>query len=87
MHNRLKRWVALVTATLFCLGAALAAAPVPFVCSGPKVDAARKVAKDNNLTLGMDAKACFGEMQLTESAQAARGRRAVGEVQSRQAAG
>jgi hypothetical protein len=27
------------------------------------------VAKANNLTLGMDAKACFGEMQLTESAR------------------
>jgi hypothetical protein len=71
MQNRLKRLVAvaLVTATLFCTGAALAAAPVQFVCSGPKVAAARKVAKDNDLTLGMDAKACFGEMQLTESAR------------------
>jgi hypothetical protein len=61
--------LALVTATLFCAGAVLAAAPVPFVCSGPKVAAARQVAKDDNLTLGMDAKACFGEMQLTESAR------------------
>ena len=71
MHNPLKRLVAvaLVTATLFCTGAALAAAPVSFVCSGPKVAAARQVAKDNHLTLGMDAKACFGEMQLTESAR------------------
>jgi hypothetical protein len=71
MQNCLKRLVAvaLVTTTLFCTGAALAAAPVPFVCSGPKVAAARKVAKDNDLTLGMDAKACFGGMQLTESAR------------------
>jgi hypothetical protein len=61
--------VALVTATLCCSGAVLATAPVPFVCSGPKVAAARKVANDNDLTLGMDAKACFGEMQLTESAR------------------
>jgi hypothetical protein len=42
---------------------------VPFACSGAKADAARKVAKDNNLPLGMDPKACFGEMQLTESAR------------------
>ena len=71
MQNRSKRSVAvaLVTATLFFSVGALAAAPVQFVCRGPKVDAARKVAKDNNLTLGMDTKACFGEMQLTESAR------------------
>jgi hypothetical protein len=71
MHNPLKRLVAvtLVTMTLFGAGAAWAAAPVPFVCSGPKVAAARQVAKENHLTLGMDAKACFGEMQLTESAR------------------
>src|SRR5215510_14571189 len=61
--------VALMTAHLCFSVAALAATPVPFVCGGPKVDAARKVAKDNNLTLGMDPKACFGEMQLTESAR------------------
>jgi hypothetical protein len=61
--------VALMTAHLCFSVAALAATPVSFVCSGPKVDAARKVAKDNNLTLGMDPKACFGEMQLTESAR------------------
>jgi hypothetical protein len=42
---------------------------VPFACSGAKADAARKVAKDNNLPLGMDTKACFGEMQLRESAR------------------
>jgi hypothetical protein len=42
---------------------------VPFACSGAKADAARKVAKDHNLPLGMDPKACFGEMQLTESAR------------------
>jgi hypothetical protein len=43
MHNSLKRLVAVAlgTATLFCAGAPLAAAPVPFVCSGPKVAAAR----------------------------------------------
>jgi hypothetical protein len=48
---------------------ALAASPVQFACSGAKADAARKVATENNLKLGMDAKACFGEMQLTESAR------------------
>jgi hypothetical protein len=61
--------VALVTVNLFFSVATLAAAPVQFVCRGPKVDAARKAAKDNNLKLGMDARACFGEMQLTESAR------------------
>jgi hypothetical protein len=71
MQNRSQRSVAvaLVTAHLFFSVAALAAAPVQFVCSGPKVDAARKAAKDNALMLGMDAKACFGEIQLTESAR------------------
>ena len=71
MQNRSKGSVAvaLVTVNLFFSVATLAAAPVSFACSGPKVDAARKVAKDNNLKLGMDAKACFGEMQLTESAR------------------
>ena len=71
MQNYSKRSVAvvLVTANLCFSAAAFAAAPVPFVCSGPKVDAARKVAKDNDLRLGMDSKACFGEMQLTESAR------------------
>lgn len=47
-----------------------AAAPpsgVQFACSGPKADAARKIAKENNLALGMDAGACFGEMKLTPS--------------------
>ena len=42
---------------------------MPFVCRGAKADAARKVAKYDNLPLGMDPKACFGEMQLTESAR------------------
>jgi len=71
MQNRLKRLVAVVlmTATLFGSGTVLAAAPAQFVCSGPKVAAAHKVAKDNGLTLGMDSQACFGEMQLTESAR------------------
>ena len=53
---------------LFCVAGG-ATPPVKFACSGPKVDAARKVAKENDLKLGMDAKACFGEMQLTESAR------------------
>lgn len=43
------------------------AAPVAFTCSGAKVDAARKVAKANDLKLGLDPAACFGELQLTES--------------------
>lgn len=47
----------------------LAAPPVQPACGGPKVDAARKIAQKDNLKLGMDPKACFGEMQLTESAR------------------
>ena len=48
-------------------GAAAPPAPVRFDCSGPKVDAARKIAKENNLQLGMGSGACFGEMKLTDS--------------------
>jgi hypothetical protein len=59
----------LVSANLVFSAAGAVGGPVPFACSGAKVDAARKVAKDNNLQLGMDPKACFGEMQLTESAR------------------
>lgn len=51
------------------LVAAAAAPPVKFSCSGSAADAARKVAKQNNLKLGMDSKACFGEMKLTDSAR------------------
>jgi hypothetical protein len=63
-----------IIATLLSVNPLFAAAgttggSVQFVCSGTKADAARKVAKDNNLQLGMDPKACFGEMQLTESAR------------------
>jgi hypothetical protein len=58
-----------VSANLLFSAAGGAGGPVPFACSGAKVDAARKVAKDHNLPLGMDPKACFGEMQLTESAR------------------
>ena len=47
--------------------AATPKAPVQFACSGAKADAARKIAKENKLTLGMDPGACFGEMKLTES--------------------
>jgi hypothetical protein len=53
-----------IAAFAFCTAAA--AAPVQFACSGPKVDAARKIAKGNDLKLGMDPGACFGEMKLTE---------------------
>lgn len=60
---------AAAASALLLAGTAAAAAPVQFACSGTKVDAARKVAKDNNLALGLDPKACFGEMQLTESAR------------------
>ena len=42
-------------------------APVQFVCSGPKAEAGRKLAKENNLGLGLERGACFGEMKLTES--------------------
>jgi hypothetical protein len=43
--------------------------PVQFACRGAKVEAARKIAKEHNLQLGLDPQACFGEMQLTESAR------------------
>ena len=59
----------LVSANLLFSAAGAVGGPVPFACSGAKADAARKVAKDNNLPLGTDPKACFGEMQLTESAR------------------
>ncbi len=59
----------LVLANLLFSAAGAAGGPVPFACRGTKADAVRKVAKDNNLPLGMDPKACFGEMQLTESAR------------------
>ena len=58
-----------VSANLLFSAAGVAGGPAPFACSGAKADAARKVAKDHNLPLGMDPKACFGEMQLTESAR------------------
>jgi len=48
-------------------GAAAPPSPVKFECSGPKVDAARKIAKDDSLQLGMDPGACFGDMKLTDS--------------------
>ena len=48
-------------------GAAAPPSPVKFDCSGPKVEAARKIAKQNDLKLGMDPAACFGEMKLTDS--------------------
>jgi hypothetical protein len=57
----------LVSANLLFSAAGAAGGPVPFACSGAKAAAARKVAKANNLPLDMDPKACFGEMQLTES--------------------
>jgi len=60
---------AIVSVSLFVSSAAVAAAPVQFACHGARADAARKVAKDHNLKLGMDPKAGFGEMQLTESAR------------------
>lgn len=59
----------ILSASLLFSASGVAAAPVKFACSGSKADAARKVAKDNNLKTGMDPKACFGEMQLTTSAR------------------
>ena len=59
-----------ISALTLPTGAVRAAAPPPpviFECSGPKVDAARKVVKEHNLKLGMDPGACFGEMKLTDS--------------------
>jgi hypothetical protein len=52
----------LVSANLLFSSAGVAGGPAPFACSGAKADAARKIAKDNNLQLGMDPKACFSEM-------------------------
>jgi hypothetical protein len=43
--------------------------PAQFACRGTKADAARKVAKDHTWPPGMDPKACFGEMPLTERAR------------------
>jgi hypothetical protein len=57
----------LVSATIVFSAAGTVGGPVPFACRGAKADAARKIAKDHNLQLGMDPQACFGEMQLTES--------------------
>ena len=59
----------LVSANLLFSAVGAAGGSAPFACSDAKADAAREVAKDNNLPLGMDLKACFGEMQLTESAR------------------
>lgn len=57
----------IMSTSLASLVAEVAAAPVQFACGGAKVEAARKIARDNNLKLGLDPKACFGEMQLTPS--------------------
>jgi hypothetical protein len=57
----------LALTSLALTAAAATPAATAFSCSGPKVDAARKIAKENKLALGMDSKACFGEMKLTES--------------------
>ena len=61
--------VMLVSATPLFSAPGVAGGPVSFACRGAKVEAARKVAKDHHLPLGMDPQACFGEMQLTESAR------------------
>ena len=65
-HTQTCVLAALASSIIPCIAAA-AAPPVKFACSGPAVDAARKIAKNDNLKLGMDPKACFGEMKLTES--------------------
>ena len=75
-----------VSANLLFSAVGAAGGPVPFACSGAKADAARKVAKDHTWPLGMDPKACFGEMQLTERAQADCGRGAFTALQSGPAA-
>ncbi len=61
--------VTLVSATPLFSAPRVAGGLVSFSCRGAKAEAARKVAKDHNLPLGMDPQACFGEMQLTESAR------------------
>jgi hypothetical protein len=61
--------VMLLSANLAFSSVGTVGGPVSFACSGGKVDVARKIARDYNLQLGMDPKACFGEMQLTESAR------------------
>jgi hypothetical protein len=52
---------------LLAAGLCHAAAPVKFSCSGKNADAGRRIAHENKLALGMDPKACFGQMKLTES--------------------
>lgn len=71
MQRAIRAYVAaaIVSASFLFCAAEVAAAPVKFACSGSKADTARKVAKDNDLKLAMDPKACFGEMKLTESAR------------------
>jgi len=59
--------VAGTAALLFAAGLCHAAAPVKFSCSGKHADAARRIAHENKLALGMDPKACFGQMRLTDS--------------------
>jgi hypothetical protein len=54
-------------ALLLAAGLCQAAAPVKFSCSGKQVDAARRIAHENKLALGMQPKACFGRMKLTPS--------------------
>jgi hypothetical protein len=59
--------IAGVAALLLAAGPCRAAAPVKFSCSGKNADAARRIAHENKLALGMQPKACFGRMKLTES--------------------
>jgi hypothetical protein len=59
--------VTLAFASFASTGTAATSAGTQFLCSGAKVDAARKISQKDNLKLGMDPKACFGEMKLTES--------------------
>ncbi len=64
---RSTRIAAFVSALPLLLAGVASAAPVEFACSGAKVEAARKIAAANDLNLGRDPKACFGEFQLTPS--------------------
>jgi hypothetical protein len=59
--------LAVAAITLALHTSAASAGPTIFFCGGAKADAARKIAHADQLKIGMDAKACFGEMKLTPS--------------------
>jgi hypothetical protein len=67
MQKAIKTIVALMLGSCLLSVTAATAGATRFSCSGSKADAARKISQQNNLKLGMNPKACFGEMKLTPS--------------------